>query len=125
MPSPASEQATLTLPSRRRPDAIGSPGKELEGRVVVAHADGLHARPAAMLVKLARAFACDIEIVCRGRTANAKSSVKIMLLAVKEGDEVTVRTRGADAAEAFPRVVDFLKTDHERSASPTPPAGAA
>jgi phosphotransferase system HPr (HPr) family protein len=126
-PSPVSEQAISDPTQRRAPsDTAAPPGKELEreGQVIVAHADGLHARPAAMLVKLARSFACDVEIVCRDRTANAKSSVKIMLLGVKHGDEVTVRTRGADAADAFRRIADFLKSGEELAIVSAPPAGA-
>ena len=73
----------------------------LERKVIVRLSEGLHARPATQFVKLARGFACDIEVLREGAAANAKSSVKLMLLGVKEDEEVTLRANGADEAEAI------------------------
>ncbi|SDR62951.1 phosphoenolpyruvate--protein phosphotransferase [Rhizobiales bacterium GAS113] len=72
--------------------------------------EGLHARPATEFVKLAKSFACDLEILRDGRAANAKSSVKLMLLGVKEADEIIIRAEGADAQEAVERLAAFIET---------------
>ena len=72
----------------------------LERKVSVRLNEGLHARPATQFVKLARSFASNIEVVRGGKSANAKSPVKLMLLSVKEDEEIVVRADGADEAEA-------------------------
>lgn len=81
----------------------------LERTVVVRVREGLHARPATQFVKLAKSFSSRLEIVRGGRGADAKSAVKLMLLGVKEADEVTIRADGDDAAEAVAQLVAFVE----------------
>src|ERR1700744_1435313 len=80
----------------------------IESSIVVRVHEGLHTRPAAHMAKLAKAFDCSLELVCRGVAANAKSSVKLMLLGVKEGDEVLVRAEGQDESHAVERLMQDL-----------------
>ncbi len=94
----------------------------LERKVVVRLIEGLHARPATQFVKLARSFACDLQIRRKGKSANAKSAVKLMLLGVKEDDEVVLRAEGADEAAAMDALCGFVS---EREPQPeTLPAEA-
>src|ERR1700754_4833873 len=51
--------------------------------VVVAHAHGIHARPAAMIARLAKTLPYEIEIRARGRAASARSAVALMSLGVR------------------------------------------
>lgn len=95
--------------------------------VTVRVKDGLHARPATQFVKLAKTFESTVELR-RGQesAANAKSSVKLMLLGVKEGDALTLLADGADAEAAVDALSRFIETpeagiDHGGSA---PMAGA-
>ncbi|MBW8772542.1 MAG: HPr family phosphocarrier protein, partial [Gemmatimonadetes bacterium] len=46
---------------------------------------GMHARPAAQLVKLASTFACEITIARDGVPVNAKSIMGVMMLAAEQG----------------------------------------
>jgi len=78
-------------------------------KVVVGVRDGLHARPATQFVKLARSFAAAIEIERNGKRANAKSSVKLMLLGVQEQDEITLHADGDDAGAALQQLGDFIR----------------
>jgi phosphocarrier protein FPr len=80
----------------------------LERKALVRVREGLHARPATEFVKLARSFSSDLEIVCGEKSANAKSAVKLMLLGVKELDEITLRAQGADAFEALETLSNFV-----------------
>ena len=94
----------------------------MERSTVVRVHEGLHARPATRFVKLAKSFECDIEIIKDGKAASAKSSVKLMLLAVKENQEVVVRANGADAIEAIEALIAYLENpragiDDEASAT--------
>ena len=61
----------------------------MERSTIVRVHEGLHARPATRFVKLAKGFESDVEIIKDGKAVSAKSSVKLMLLAVKENQEVT------------------------------------
>ncbi|MET3660873.1 phosphoenolpyruvate--protein phosphotransferase [Aquamicrobium ahrensii] len=81
----------------------------MERSTIVRVHEGLHARPATRFVKLAKSFESEIEIVRDGKAVSAKSSVKLMLLGVKEGQEVSVRAEGADAIEAVEALIGFLE----------------
>jgi phosphocarrier protein len=61
---------------------------------------GLHARPAAQLVKLASGFKAEIEVVKEGMAVNGKSIMGVMMLAAECGSRVTVRADGPDEQEA-------------------------
>jgi phosphotransferase system enzyme I (PtsI) len=81
----------------------------MERSTIVRVHEGLHARPATRFVKLAKGFESDVELVKDGKAVSAKSSVKLMLLAVKENQEVTVRANGADAIEALEALIGYLE----------------
>lgn len=81
----------------------------MERSTIVRVHEGLHARPATRFVKLAKGFESDVELVKDGKAVSAKSSVKLMLLAVKENQEVTVRANGADAIEAIEALIGYLE----------------
>lgn len=81
----------------------------MERSTIVRVHDGLHARPATRFVKLAKSFESNIELIKEGQSVNAKSPVKLMLLGVKENDEVTVRAEGADQSEAVEALVGYLE----------------
>lgn len=80
----------------------------LEKIVKVALEEGLHARPAAQIVKLAKSFDATVEIVKGKIVASGKSAVKIMLLGAKIGEEVTVRASGVDADAALSALVALI-----------------
>ena len=100
----------------------------IESSVVVRVLEGLHTRPAVHFAKLAKAFEASIELVSRGVSANAKSSVKLMLLGVKEGDEILLRADGSDESDAVRQLMSFLQEPHlglEQDASPEQHAAAS
>ena len=84
----------------------------MERSTIVRVHDGLHARPATRFVNLAKGFESDIELIKADKSVSAKSSVKLMLLGVKENEEVTVRATGADAAEAIEALIGYLENPH-------------
>jgi len=61
---------------------------------------GLHARPAAQLVKLAASFSSQIEIVKDDHPVNAKSIMGVMMLSAEYGASVTIRATGSDEIQA-------------------------
>ena len=72
-------------------------------QIVVMDPVGLHARPAALFVKLAGRFSSNVSIrnvSTSGKWANAKSILSVLTCGVKQGDTIEVKTEGADEAEA-------------------------
>jgi phosphocarrier protein HPr len=62
---------------------------------------GIHARPAAMFVKTANRFSCDIFVEKDGEKVNGKSIMGLMMLAAGPGSTVTVHAHGHDASQAL------------------------
>ena len=69
---------------------------------------GLHARPAAQLVKLASGFESEIELVKDGMPVNGKSIMGVMMLAAESGSSLTVRARGSDEVEAVAALSELI-----------------
>lgn len=88
-------------------------------RVKLEH--GIHARPAAQIVQALKSLAADVHLAAQGRTAAARSTVALMKLGVRKGEEVQVHALGRDAARALEVVSALLAGAHEQgSASPLP-----
>ncbi|MGA1309101.1 MAG: HPr family phosphocarrier protein [Gemmatimonadaceae bacterium] len=73
----------------------------LERTVQVQNVHGIHARPAAEIVKCAARFASQITIGRDGLEVNAKSIMGVMMLAAEHGAEVVLRADGPDAPAAL------------------------
>ncbi len=71
-----------------------------ERRVTVRNELGLHARPAAELVKLAGQFESEIRVTKDGDSVNGKSIMGVMTLAAECGAELILHAEGVDAEEA-------------------------
>ena len=83
----------------------------VERETTVGPEEGLHARPAAQFVHKAKGFSSDIVVVKDGREANAKSPLKLMTLAAKHGEKITIRADGDDAEKAVNTLVDLISTE--------------
>ena len=62
---------------------------------------GLHARPAAAFVKTANRFACEVFVQSGKERANGKSLLGLLVLAARQGTELTVHAHGHDARRAL------------------------
>ena len=80
----------------------------IEQTTTIVNPLGLHARPAAQLVKLANSFASDIQFVKDGVPVNGKSIMGVMILAAECGSSLTVRAEGSDAKEAVAAIVELV-----------------
>jgi phosphocarrier protein HPr len=70
---------------------------------------GIHARPAAMFVKVANRFACDIFVEKDGEKVNGKSIMGLMMLAAGPGSKLKVYANGHDALQALIELETLLK----------------
>jgi phosphocarrier protein len=80
----------------------------LERDVEVENANGIHARPAAEIVKLAAKFAANITIARDGLEVNGKSIMGVMMLAAECGSTVRVRADGADEDAAIAALAELI-----------------
>jgi phosphocarrier protein len=62
---------------------------------------GIHARPAAEIVKTASRFKSNIVIVRDDLEVNAKSIMGVMMLAAEHGSSILIRAEGDDAEAAL------------------------
>ncbi|MGE5642195.1 MAG: HPr family phosphocarrier protein [Byssovorax cruenta] len=80
---------------------------------------GLHARPAALFVKLANKFSSNVSICnvsTSGKWANAKSILSVLTCGVKQGDQIEVRAEGVDEAEAVEALQKLVASNFAESA---------
>ena len=70
---------------------------------------GIHARPAGTLSKLVKTFAgTTVTVEKDGKAAKASQLMKLMSLAIKQGDTVTVSVDGGDEAAACAALEEFF-----------------
>jgi phosphocarrier protein len=77
--------------------------------LIVVNKLGIHARPAALFVKTANRFECEIFVEKDGETVNGKSIMGLMMLAAGPGSKLLVRAEGQDAARAVVEIESLLR----------------
>jgi phosphocarrier protein len=77
--------------------------------MVVQNKLGIHARPAAMFVKTANRFHCEVFVERDGERVNGKSIMGLMMLAAGPGTKIRVQAEGSDAAQAIRELESLLK----------------
>lgn len=80
-----------------------------EFKYVITDAQGIHARPAGLLVKLAAQYPCKVTVAKDGREVDAKRIMGVMSLGAKQGHEITMRAEGEQEDEAIAAIEAFLK----------------
>ncbi|MBP3458590.1 MAG: HPr family phosphocarrier protein [Lachnospiraceae bacterium] len=71
-------------------------------------ANGLEARPVAVLVQKASMFDSEIYIEAEGKKVNAKSIMGMMSLGLNMGEEVTVIANGKDEEDAVANLENYI-----------------
>lgn len=72
---------------------------------------GVHARPAGVLVKEAAKYQSSVTIEKGDKTGDAKRIFAVMGLAVKCGNTVNIKVEGPDEEEAAKAVEEVLKSN--------------
>ena len=89
----------MGLLSRR--GSAASPTQKIEKDVPVINRLGLHARPAAMFVRIASRYRAEIWVSKEGEEVNGKSIMGLMMLAAGQGSKLRIRCEGVDAEKAM------------------------
>jgi phosphocarrier protein HPr len=74
-------------------------------------AEGLHARPAASLVKLARKFTSASSLKKGDKTIRLNSVINILSLGMKGGDTITIIIEGEDEVAAAMEIDQFFSEE--------------
>ena len=83
----------------------------VERTATVANRMGLHARPAAELVKVANSFEASLDLSKDGMSVNAKSILGVMTLAAEQGSVLSIKGEGSDAGDAVEAVAAVVERD--------------
>ena len=82
--------------------------KQIE--LVIQNKTGLHARPAKVLVNLAKKFKSDISLQHKGKRANAKSMVSVLTLGAVNGSDIIVQANGVDEERAITEIEAAIRS---------------
>ena len=78
---------------------------------VIKDAEGIHARPAGELVKLAKSFQSAVTIWKGEKSGNASKIFAVMGLGAKQGETVTFKIEGADEETAAAELEKFMNAN--------------
>ena len=93
--SSAYEEAEAAVP----PPPAQSDVREMQ--LTLTNPTGLHARPASLFVQTAGRYDARIEVLGRGRQAEATSIIGVLALGIRKGDTITLRASGKEAEVAL------------------------
>lgn len=81
--------------------------------VVIKNEQGLHARPAQLMARLALQFESIIDLVRDNQRVDAKSILHMLTLGADQGTELIIEAKGPDAEEALDALVRLVESEFE------------
>lgn len=84
----------------------------VEQTMTITSEDGVHARPATVLVQTAGQYKADVNLEYNGKSVNLKSIMGIMSLGIPSGAEVKIISEGSDENEALEAVAQSMKKEN-------------
>jgi phosphocarrier protein HPr len=84
-------------------------GQKLEKDIPIINRLGLHARPAAMFVRIASRYRSEVWVAKEGEEVNGKSIMGLMMLAAGQGSTLHIRCEGPDADKAMEELEELIK----------------
>ncbi|NLZ28759.1 MAG: HPr family phosphocarrier protein [Firmicutes bacterium] len=76
--------------------------------IKISSENGLHARPASLIVSVTAKYKCDIGFIKNEKYYNAKSIISVISMGAKRGDQIQIVAKGEDAEGAIKKVVDIF-----------------
>jgi len=114
---PLTEAENVPVETVAPPESI--PPEEtsaLEVQLTLANPTGLHARPASLFVQTAARYEANIRAVGRGKEADATSIFGVLSLGMRQGDIITIRARGEEAAAAIEALSELVRVNFYETA---------
>jgi phosphocarrier protein len=84
-------------------------GQKIEKEITIINRLGLHARPAAMFVRIASRYRAEVWVEKEGEQINGKSIMGLMMLAAGQGSKLTIRCEGADADKVMEELEELIQ----------------
>jgi phosphocarrier protein len=88
--------------------ATGARGQKIEKDIPIINRLGLHARPAAMFVRIASRYRSEVWVAKEGEEVNGKSIMGLMMLAAGQGSNLRIRCEGPDAEKAMEELEELI-----------------
>jgi phosphocarrier protein HPr len=82
---------------------------KIKKEVLIQNKLGLHARPAAMFVRIANKHKADIWVEKEGEQVNGKSIMGLMMLAAGQGTKLLISAEGVDAEGAIQELEQLIE----------------
>ena len=108
--------AGVARAAAERPPEFGNEPAQVSGETVdliLRNEVGLHARPAALLVRTIASLKADVTVYFNGQQADARSVMALMGLGAGGGDTIKVAADGPDAAEALRRIGKLVEIEFD------------
>src|SRR6516225_10784054 len=83
--------------------------EKVQKEVTILNKLGLHARPAAMFVRIANKHKADIWVEKDGEQVNGKSIMGLMMLAAGQGTKLLISAEGSDADKAVQELESLIQ----------------
>ena len=78
--------------------------------IVIQNRNGLHARPAAMFVKISSRYRAEVWVEKDGERVNGKSIMGLMMLAAGKGSKLHIIAEGSDADKVVAEIENLVHT---------------
>src|SRR3954467_4664382 len=95
----------MGLLNRNKPAA----GNRIEKEVTIVNRLGMHARPAAMFVRIASRYRSDVWVEKEGEKINGKSIMGLMMLAAGQGSTLNICCEGPDADKVMEELEQLIQ----------------
>jgi len=96
-------------------DTATATASPLVKELVVQNRMGIHARPAAMVVRITNKFKADVFVEKDGEQVNGKSIMGLMMLAAGKGSKVKFSAIGADAVQMLAELEQLFARKFEEA----------
>lgn len=81
---------------------------KIEKEITIVNRLGLHARPAAMFVRISSRYRAEVWVSKEGEEVNGKSIMGLMMLAAGQGSKLRIRCEGPDADKAIKELEELI-----------------
>jgi phosphocarrier protein len=98
------------MPLLRRRAAAEERAQKVEKEITIVNRLGLHARPAAMFVRISSRYRAEVWVAKESEEVNGKSIMGLMMLAAGQGSKLRIRCVGPDAGKALQELEELIKS---------------
>lgn len=79
--------------------------------LILTNKAGLHARPAAELIKAAAKYESKVVLEGKGKSADAKSIFKVLSLSLQKGDSIKITADGPDEKKCIEDIKNLITNE--------------